>query len=164
MRIPVFVGPTGMVTHNSHLYSMPAEAIAISGTVYLYQDRLRIVAGRYEATHARLRIPALALFCRSTVRRPWRQSRASAHAATSSASTCWPLGEAAHGYLTELVHRRPDLWIIDVEQLHDLLLAYGDDALRTAFLMGLQEQLFGAEYIRHYLAETPLLAASGVTS
>ena len=55
------------------------------------------------------------------------------------------------------------LRIIDVEQLHDLLLAHGDDALRTAFLMGLQEQPFGAEYIRHYLTETPLLATSGVT-
>ncbi len=164
LRIPVFVGPTGMVTHDGHLYSMPAEAIAISGTVYLYQDRLRIVAGRYEATHARLRIPG----ARSVL----PQHRASAVAAVSGKRArrylkrehLLQLGEAAHGYLTELVHRRPDLWIIDVEQLHDLLLAYGDDALRTAFLMGLQEQLFGAEYIRHYLAETPLLAASGVTS
>jgi hypothetical protein len=47
--------------------------------------------------------------------------------------------------------------------LHDLLLTHGDDALRGAFLKGLQEQLFGAEYVRHYLATTPLLAASGVT-
>jgi transposase len=163
LRIPVFVGPTGMVTHDGHLYSMPAEAIAISGTLYLYRDRLRIVAGRHEATHPRLTIPG----ARSIL----PQHRASAVAAVSGKRArrylkrehLLQLGEAAHGYLTELVHRRPNLWIIDVEQLHDLLLAHGDDALRTAFLMGLQEQLFGAEYIRHYLAGAPLLAASGVT-
>lgn len=163
LRIPVFVGPTGMVTHDGHLYSMPAEAIAISGTLYLYQDHLRIVAGRHEATHPRLTIPG----ARSIL----PEHRASAVAAVSGKRArrylkrehLLQLGEAAHGYLTELVHRRPNLWIIDVEQLHDLLLAHGDDALRAAFLKGLQEQLFGAEYIRHYLAETPLLAASGVT-
>jgi transposase len=163
LRIPVFVGPTGMVTHDGHLYSMPAEAIAISGTLYLYQDRLRIVAGRYEATHPRLRTPG----ARSIL----PEHRASAVAAVSGKRArrylkrehLLQLGEAAHAYLTELVHRRPNLWLIDVEQLHDLLLAHGDDALRTAFLEGLQEQRFGAEYVRHYLAATPLLAASGVS-
>jgi transposase InsO family protein len=163
LRIPVFVGPTGMVTHDGHLYSMPAEAIAISGTLYLYQDRLRIVAGRYEATHPRLTTPG----ARSIL----PEHRASAVAAVSGKRArrylkrehLLQLGEAAHAYLTELVHRRPNLWVIDVEQLHDLLLAHGDDALRTAFLEGLQEQRFGAEYVRHYLAATPLRVASGVT-
>ncbi len=164
LRIPVFVGPTAMVTHDGHLYSMPAEAIAISGTLYLYRDRLRIVAGRHEATHPRLTIPG--------ARSMLPEHRASAVAAVSGKRArrylkrehLLQLGEAAHGYLTELVHRRPNLWIIDVEQLHDLLLTYGDEALRAAFLMGLREQLFGAEYIRHYLAAVPLPAASGVTS
>ena len=163
LRIPVFVGPTGVVTHDSHLYSMPAEAMAISGTLYLYQDRVRIIAGHHEATHPRLTIPG----ARSIL----PEHRASAVAAVSGKRArrylkrehLLQLGEAAHGYLTELVHRRPNLWVIDVEQLHELLQAHGGDALRTAFLKGLQEQLFGAEYIRHYLAATPQLAGSGVT-
>jgi len=66
------------------------------------------------------------------------------------------LGPAALAYLTELTHRRPTLWIHDVERLHDLLQAHGDAALRCAFERGLAEQAIGAEYIAHYLdASTP---------
>jgi len=61
-------------------------------------------------------------------------------------------------YLTELTHRRPRIWIRDVDRPHSLLAIYGDDALRTAFLRGLAEQAIGAEYIAHYLAETMTLS------
>ncbi|MFC1612160.1 IS21 family transposase [Myxococcota bacterium] len=54
LRIPVSVGPTGYVVHDTHPYSMPPEAIGIPGTLYLYRDKVRIVAGRFEATHRRL--------------------------------------------------------------------------------------------------------------
>ena len=46
LRIPVYVGPTGTVIHDTHPYSMPPEAIGIAGTLYLYRDGVRIVAGR----------------------------------------------------------------------------------------------------------------------
>ena len=35
------------------------------------------------------------------------------------------LGRAALEYLTELTHRRPQVWIRDVDRLHELLLAVG---------------------------------------
>ena len=38
----------------------------------------------------------------------------------------------ALAYLTELTHRRTRTWIHDVEQLHELLQAYGEAALRAA--------------------------------
>jgi hypothetical protein len=57
LRIPIWVGPTGMVLHDTHLYSMPPEAIGIAGTLFLYRDRVRIVAGRFEATYRRLTEP-----------------------------------------------------------------------------------------------------------
>jgi hypothetical protein len=53
LRIPVYVGPTGTVLHEGHPYSMPPEAISMPGTLYLYADRVRIVAGRFEAVHPR---------------------------------------------------------------------------------------------------------------
>src|SRR5262249_46450261 len=53
LRIPVYVGPTGTVVHEGHAYSMPPQAISMPGTLYLYADRVRIVAGRYEAMHPR---------------------------------------------------------------------------------------------------------------
>ena len=53
LRIPVYVGPTGTVLHDGHAYSMPPEAISMPATLYLYGQRVRIVAGRYEAEHPR---------------------------------------------------------------------------------------------------------------
>ncbi|MBI3262684.1 MAG: hypothetical protein HYZ58_05980, partial [Acidobacteria bacterium] len=62
------------------------------------------------------------------------------------------LGPAALDYLTELTHRRPGIWLRDVDRLHTLLATYGDEAMRAAFTRGLAEQAIGAEYIAHYLA------------
>jgi hypothetical protein len=62
------------------------------------------------------------------------------------------LGSAALDYLTELTHRRPGIWIRDVDRLHALLATYGDEALRAAFARGVTAQVFGAEYIAHDLA------------
>lgn len=53
LRIPVSVGPTGVVIHDTHPYSMPPDAIGLPGTLYLHRDRVRIVAGRFAAEHVR---------------------------------------------------------------------------------------------------------------
>src|SRR5712691_7909024 len=45
LRVPVVVGPTAEVLHETHPYSMPPDAIGIPGTLFLYRDRVRIVAG-----------------------------------------------------------------------------------------------------------------------
>jgi hypothetical protein len=65
------------------------------------------------------------------------------------------LGDVALEYLTELTHRRPRVWVRDVDRLHDLLQRHGDEALRSAFERGLGDRTFGAEYIAHYLTATP---------
>jgi hypothetical protein len=65
------------------------------------------------------------------------------------------IGGAALEYLTELTHRRPRVWIRDVDRLHGLLQQHGKDAVRGAFERGLAERAFGAEYIAHYLATSP---------
>jgi len=53
LRIPLYVGPTGTVVYDGHAYSMPPEAISMPATLYLYAQRVRIVAGRYAAEHPR---------------------------------------------------------------------------------------------------------------
>jgi hypothetical protein len=53
LRIPVSVSPMGVVIHDGHPYSMPPDAIGLPGTRYLYRERVRIVAGRFNAEHAR---------------------------------------------------------------------------------------------------------------
>jgi transposase len=152
LRIPLTVGPTGYVVHDTHPYSMPPEALGLPCTLWLYRDRVKIVAGRHVAEHDRK-------FVRH------EGSTLPAHRAQQVAAVSGKrakrymkrehligLGDDALAYLTELVHRRPKVWIRDVDELHDLLEVHGDVAMRLAFARGLAERAFGHEYIAHYLA------------
>jgi transposase len=151
LRIPISVTPTGGVLHDTHTYSMPPDAMGLPGTLYLYRDRVRIVAGRFSAEHDRLWEPDAV----STL----PEHRAQAVAAVSGKRArrylqrqhLLELGPPALAYLTELIHRRPRAWVADVERLHQLLDQHGDQRVRAAFERGLVEQTIGAEYIAHYL-------------
>jgi len=154
LRIPVSAGPTGVVLHDGHPYSMPPEAIGVPGTLYLYRDRVRIIAGRFTVEHERQWVAGAGSFL--------AEHRAQHVAAVSGERArrylqrqqLLALGADALAYLTELTHRRTRTWIYDVEQLHQLLQTYGDAALRAAFTRGLAERAIGAEYIAHYLDTT----------
>jgi transposase len=160
LRIPLTVGLTGMVLYDTQQYSMPPESLGIPGTLHLYRDRVRIVAGRYEATHPRLFGPP----AKSTL--PEHRAQRVAAASGKRAKRYMQrehllgLGREALEYLTELTHRRPRVWVRDVDRLHELLQTHGDDALRAAFVRGLAERAIGAEYIAHYLA-TPAAPTVG---
>jgi transposase len=157
LRIPVFVGPTGYVLHETHQYSMPPDAIGIAGTLYFFRDRVRIVAARFSALHPRL----LERGSKSTL----PEHRAEMVAKVSGKrgkrylmrEHLLGVGGAALDYLTELVHRRPTAWTAEVERLHELLQKHGPDAMRTAFDHAVASQTFGAEYVRHFL-HSPELA------
>ncbi len=151
LRMPIMVGPTGVVMHQGHSYSMPPQAIGIAGTLYLYRERVRIVAGRFEAIHPRLFTPG----AHSNL----PEHRAQQVAAVSGKRAkrylqrqhLLELGGPALDYLTELTYRRPRLWTRDVERLHELLARHGSEPLRAAFAQGITAQLFGAEYVAHAL-------------
>lgn len=153
LRLPVVVGATAYVIHDTHRYSMPPDAIGVAGTLYLYRDRVRIVAGRFEASHPRLDT----LNATSTL----AEHRTERVAAVSGKrgkrylerQHLLELGPVVHEYLTELTHRRPRLWVRDVEQLHALLQTHGAPALSQAFAAALAARVFGAEYVAHYVPE-----------
>ncbi len=151
LRIPVYVGPTGTVLHDGHPYSMPPEAISRPGTLYLYADRVRILAGRHEVVHPRKFVPH-------------EGSTLAAHRAAMVAAVSGKrgkrylkrqqlleLGAPAFQYLTEIVHRRPRQWFYDVDRLHDILQCHGPEVLRRALQEGLKEQVFSATYIERFL-------------
>jgi transposase len=151
LRIPVYVGPTGPVLHDGHAYSMPPESISMPATLYLYAQRVRIVAGRHEAVHPRKFVAhegsSLA------------EHRAALVAAVSGKrgkrylkrQQLLELGEPAIRYLTEIVHRRPRQWFEDVDRLHVILQDHGPQVLRLAMESGLREQVFGASYVERSL-------------
>jgi transposase len=151
LRIPVSVGPTGYVLHDTHLYSMPPDAIGIPGTLFLFQERVKIVAGRFTSQHPRL-------FDRNA-KSTLPEHRLDAVAKVSGKrgkrylmrEHLLEVGGDALDYLTEITHRRPGAWIGEVEQLHALLQQHGADAIRVALGRAVAGQTFGAEYVRHYL-------------
>jgi transposase len=151
LRIPVYVGPTATVLHDGHAYSMPPEAISMPATLYLYAQRVRIVAGRYEAEHPR----KFAAHEGSSL----AEHRAAMVAAVSGKrgqrylkrQQLLELGEPAIRYLTEIVHRRPRQWFEDVDRLHRILQSHGPEVLRRAMEEGLKQQIFGAFYVERSL-------------
>jgi transposase len=160
LRIPVYVGPTATVVHDGHAYSMPPEAISMPATLYLYADRVRIVAGRWEAVHRRKFSPHEG----STL----AEHRAALVAAVSGKrgkrylkrQQLLDLGAPMFLYLTEIVHRRPKEWISEVDRLYDLLERHGSEILLQAVEQGLQEQVFSAVYVEQFLQRS--LAFEGV--
>jgi len=130
---------------------MPPEAISMPGTLYLYADRVRIVAGRYEAIHPR----KFASHEGSTL----SAHRAAMVAAVSGKrgkrylkrQQLLELGEPAFLYLTEIVHRRPRQWYNDVDRLHELLQSHGPKVLRQALEEGIKDQVFSATYVERFL-------------
>jgi transposase len=151
LRIPIYVGPTGTVLHDGHAYSMPPEAISMPATLYLYADRVRIVAGSHEAVHPR----KFAAHEGSTL----AEHRAALVAAVSGKrgkrylkrQQLLDLGEPMFRYLTEIVHRRPKAWISEVDRLYDILQRHGSEVLLQAVEQGLQAQVFSARYVERFL-------------
>jgi transposase len=159
LRIPIVVGVTGMVVHETHLYSMEPEAIGLSGTLYLYMDKVRIVAGRFSAEHERLFMP----HAKSVL--PAHRAQMVAAVSGKRAKRYYKreqllgLGPVALEYLTELVHRRPRTWSGDVDVLYELLTVHGDGPVLHAMELALGEKTFGAEYVSHFLHQSLVAVA-----
>lgn len=132
LRIPVFVGPTAEVMFEGVPYSMPPEATHVPGTLFLYEERLRLVAGRFEVLHRRRK--------KGDPPAPLPEHRAAKIAAVhgkraklyEKRQQILNLGPDALALLTEITHREPQLSGRRVEDLYTLLEAHGDDAMRAA--------------------------------
>jgi hypothetical protein len=70
---------------------MPPEAMRTDGTLFLYRDRVRIVAGKYTADHRRLETPHPKSILSCIGPRTSPPSRASVASGISSASSSWIL-------------------------------------------------------------------------
>ena len=130
---------------------MDPEAAGIPGTLYLYRDRVRIVAGRFEAIHERFgplgRVSRLP------------EHRAAHLAAVSGKrgkrylkrQQLFELGEAAVSFLTEIVHRRPRDWSVEVDELHQMLQGVGAQRMQQAFRAAVQSDSYDVRFVAQCL-------------
>ena len=154
LRIPVVVGPTAEVHFEGVPYSMPPKAAHVAGTLFLYEDRVRIVAGRHVTEQRRRR--------KTEPPAPVPEHRAAKLAAVHGTRAklyekrqqLLNLGHDALVLLTELTHREPKLAYREVEALYVLLERHGDDALRFAITRAVERQQLTVDAVRQALASS----------
>jgi len=151
LRFPTMVGPTGLVEHEGHRYSMPPESIGFPATLFVYPDRVRVQAKKYEALHERRRgesdtswLPGhraamLSAVSGKRARLYFKRERILA------------LGTNAETLLTEVVHQHPRTWPAEVEILFDLLERFGDERMKKALEAAVARRLFGAHFVQSLL-------------
>ena len=151
LRVPVFVGPTAEVLFEGAPYSMPPEATHIAGTLFLYEDRVHIVAGRFESHHRRR--------SKDEPPAPLPEHRAAKIAAVhgkraklyEKRQQVLNLGPDALALLTEITHHEPRLASQRVEDLYALLEAHGDQAMREAIGRAVRSGSLSVAGVRHAL-------------
>ena len=161
IRIPVTVGPTAEVIFEGLPYSMPPKAAHVAGTAFVYENKLHIIAGRFEAEHRRRR--------QGEPPAPLPEHRAAKIAAVHGARAklyekrqqVLQLGPSALELLTHIVHREPRQSAVRVEQLFELLEQYGDEVLRQAIDLAVANQVLNVAGVRRgVLAVTARNSAS----
>jgi transposase len=153
LRFSVFVGPTGLVSFQGYRYSMPPEAIGIPGMLWLYPERVRIVAGRFEREHAR--VPEQGKDSIHPEDRAARLAQVSGKRGRLylKRQEILDLGPAAEAFFTEIVHRHRFTWPSEVEQLHAALVQHGPAALHRALALAHERELYGAPHVLRLLAK-----------
>lgn len=161
LRFPVTVGPTAMVTYQGVRYAMPAAACGLPATLWVYPDRIKIVAagGRQEATHPRFPAAGGVSYLPG--------QRAAQLAAVAGArkrlyfmrERLLELGPVGEAYLTEVIHQRPHTWHGDVERLFALLEELGEERFRSVLQRALFQRLYGAEYVVRLAAKLAEVAS-----
>ena len=147
LRIPTMVGPTAVVEHEGLRYSMPPESVGFPATLYLYRDRVRIVARRYQADHPRFPLSG------SSSVLPVHRSAMLAAVSGRRARLYYmrqqllDLGPELETLLTELVHRHPCTWQGEVEVLYENLQVAGESRLLRAVRTAVSRRLFGARFV-----------------
>lgn len=157
LRYPVQVGPTGEVVYDTNTYSMPPEAAGLAGTIYLFPDRVRIVAGRWESKHQRK--TGRGQVSRLPEHRAAHLAAISGHRGKRylKRQQLFEVGESAVLFLTELVHCKPNgAWARDVDRLHQHLQTFGSEALDRAFRAALQAGAISVGFVGSCLGQRDL--------
>lgn len=161
LRFPVVVGPTAFVLFETHEYMLPAGAIGIGGTLFLYRDRVRIVIGRHDVVYERPQPGST----KQRLSHPYMKAEMVA-AVSGRRGRLYlmreqivEVGQPALDFMTELVHRRPRTWPTEIERLHALVLKYDKASCFAVFKRAVDEGTVGVEYVAHHLRSVGRLAA-----
>jgi transposase len=153
VRVPATVGPSGHVVFEGARYMVAPEATNCPATLFVYEDRIRIEAGRRVSEQRRR--------SKSEPIEAAPEHRAARVAAVfgnrgklyEQRQQLLELGPVALEFFTELVHRRRKDWPVVVESLHQMLLDHGEDAMRDALGVATALQTFTVAAVERRLIE-----------
>lgn len=145
-KVSVVVRPTARVHYRGIEYSVPADSIGQTVTLHLQQEQVSIYLGeRHLADHPRLPDNGKSSILSDHAQQLFTFKRGKPFAQRQILLDLDPVVEP---YLTELVHRRPQTWQPDVEQIYQLYEQIGRADLLAAITLATEERCFGSEYLR----------------
>lgn len=153
IRVPASVGPSGHIVFEGARYMVAPEATHCPATLFIYEDRIRIEAGRFSSTQRRRSkdepIEALPEHRAARVASVFGK-RGKLY---EQRQQLIELGPAALAFFTEVVHRRQRDWPALVEHIHALLVQHGEDVLRQALASASEAQSFTAAAVERRIED-----------
>lgn len=144
-KVSVVVRPTARVHYRGIEYSVPAETIGQTVTLHLQQSSIVIYLGeRKLCEHPRMPDNGKSSVQFDHAQELFRFRRGKPYA---QRQLLLDLDPSVEPYFTELVHRRPQGWEKDIEQIYDLYQCIGRVDLLAAIALATEQRCFGAEYL-----------------
>jgi transposase len=155
VRVPIRIGPTGMVALEGNHYSMSPDSCGYSGTAHLFTDRIKFTAGKFSCEHNRFPKGA----GRKSILAEHRNERLGAVNGKRGKhylmrQHLFDLGEIGRQFIEACFIDRPRAWYDEVRQLHELLDEYGESAMRLAMHMAKAEDDFTSAAVRRLISDS----------
>ncbi len=152
-KVSAVVRPTARVHYRGMEYSVPAASIGQTVTLHLQQEQVSIYLGeRHLADHPRIPENGKSSILSEHAQQLFTFKRGKPFAQRQILLDLDPLVEP---YLTELVHRRPQTWQPDIEQIYQLYEQIGRADLLAAIALATEERCFGSEYLQAIVQSHP---------
>lgn len=144
-KVSVVVRPTARVVYHGIEYSVPAETIGQMVTLHLMEHRVAIYLGeRLLGEHPRFPDNGRSSVLADHAQELFRFRRGKPYA---QRQLLLDLDPSVEPYLTELVHRRPQGWERDVEQIYQLYEQVGRADILAGIALATEQRCFGGEYL-----------------
>jgi transposase len=144
-KVSVVVRPTARVHYRGIEYSVPATTIGQTVTLHLQQSTVVIYLGeRKLCEHPRIPENGRSSVQFDHAQELFRFRRGKPYA---QRQLLLDIDPSVEPYFTELVHRRPQGWEKDIEQIYDLYQRIGRTDLLAAIALATEQRCFGAEYL-----------------
>jgi transposase len=144
-KVSAVVRPTARVHYRGIEYSVPAATIGQTVTLHLQQSKVVIYLGeRQLCEHPRVPENGRSSVQFDHAQELFRFRRGKPYA---QRQLLLDLDPSVEPYFTELVHRRPQGWEQDIEQIYSLYQRIGRTDLLAAITLATEQRCFGAEYL-----------------